>query len=480
LPTSSPILPLFVDLDGTLIKSDLLFESLLLLIKSNPFSIFLIPLWLCRGRAYLKYQLAQRVELSVDDLPLNPEFHAYLTAQHASGRSITLISASNQDQVKLVGERQALFQVAIGSDRNENLKAESKLRRIQQITGDNKFAYAGNSSADIPVWREAREVLMVNCPQNLRKKLAENGDSILCFDSPGPHLQTTLQKLLQAMRPHQWLKNGLIFLPLILSHQLDQSALLLQAAIGFVSFCLCASSVYLLNDMFDINSDRRHQSKRRRPIASGQLSLSYGFIGAPLLLLAAVLVATALPADFLQMLLLYWLITSLYSLYFKRLFLLDTVVLAILYTWRIMAGSAAISISTTFWLILFSLFLFLGLALVKRYAELMNLKSLGKSSVEGRAYRIEDLRVLSIIGIAANLAAVLVFTFYINASDTTNLYDTPIVLWLICPLLIYLLGRIWKLVLAGKLDEDPVIFAIGDYRSQTACVVGGIRIWLAL
>ena len=469
-------LPLFVDLDGTLIKTDLMFESVLLLIKKNLFYALLIPIWLLKGRANLKNQLAQRVEIPIELLPYNREFLSYLNEQRAAGRSITLISASNQNPVEKINQHLALFDAAIGSSETENLRAEKKLKRIKQINQSNSFAYAGNSSADLPIWSQAEQVLMVNCGDSLVAKLPEKADAITRFDSTS----FNLKKLLRTMRPHQWLKNGLIFLPLILSHQLNQADLLLQACLGFASFSLCASSVYFLNDMLDLNSDRQHQSKRFRPFAAGELSLAYGFIGAPLLLLAAFLVALMLPTDFLLVLLLYWLLTSFYSFYLKRLLLADALTLAVLYTLRIIAGSAAIAVVTTFWLLAFSLFLFLGLALVKRFTELSNLQAAGKTSVAGRAYNTANLRMLSIVGGCSSLIAVLVFTFYINAPETTRLYSEPAMLWLICPLLLYLLGRIWALAHAGKLDEDPVLFAITDRQSQIVTLLCGLLIWVSI
>lgn len=450
-------------------------ESLLLLVKQNLLLIALIPFWLLKGRAYLKHQLAQRVDVPVEHLPFNQEFLAYLKQQKQKGRELTLISASNQVAVAKVNEHLALFESAVGSDENINLKSVNKLRCIENLNSESDFAYAGNSRADLPIWSKASHVYMVNCNESLATKLPGKAGVITRFDSPG----SGLKKFWEAMRPHQWLKNGLIFLPLILSHQINQPELVLRACIGFVSFCLCASSVYLLNDMLDLNSDRQHQSKHLRPFASGELSLVYGFIGVPALLAAAFLVALALPFDFLMVLLAYWLLTSLYSFYIKRIFLVDVLMLAILYSIRIVAGSAAISVVTTFWLIAFSMFLFFGLALVKRFTELTNLQTQGKTTIDGRAYESSNLKMLSIVGGCSSLVAVLVFTFYINAPDITQLYSSPAMLWLICPLLLFLLGRIWFVAHAGKLDEDPLLFAITDRQSQAVTLLCGLLLWLA-
>lgn len=465
---------LYVDLDGTVIKTDLLFESLLLLLKKNVFMLFMVPLWLLKGRANLKHQIATRVELPVALLPLNPEFHSYLENEVERGRNIVLISASSQILVRKVSEHLGLFIDAMGSDPDHNLKARNKVTRILQLDPAGEFLYAGNSTADVPVWAECTEAILVNCQSSLASQVPH--ENVQHFDAP----QSTVRKFCQAMRPHQWLKNALIFLPLILSHQVNDLDLLLQACIAFLSFSLVASSVYLLNDMLDLNSDRQHPTKQSRPFAAGDLSLAYGLLGTPLLLVFGFGVALLLPAAFLPVLLGYWLLTTLYSLLLKGLYLIDVLTLAALYTWRIVAGSAAIAVTTTNYLLAFSFFLFLGLAMVKRYTEFLNLRSEGKTTVQGRGYDVAQLRTLAAIGVASSLIAVAVFAFYINAPATTQLYSSPIVLWAICPLMVYLLWRIWSLARKGKLDEDPVLFAITDRRSQFIAALCGLLIWLAI
>ena len=467
---------LYVDLDGTVIKTDLLFESILLLLKKNILLALLIPVWLLKGKANLKHELSKRVHIPVDLLPLNIEFHAYLKMEVERGRNIVLISASSQLPVRQVSDHLGLFIDAMGSDEDHNLKSENKVTRILQLDPAGGFSYAGNSKADIAVWSEASEVILVNCKKSLAESLQHGNENIQHFDAP----QSALKKFWQAMRPHQWLKNALIFLPLILSHQLNQPNLLLQACVAFLSFSFVASSVYLLNDMLDLNSDRQHQSKSRRPFASGDLSLAYGYLGAPLLLLLGFLIALWLPTEFVFVLLAYWLMTTLYSLLLKSLFLIDVLSLASLYTWRIIAGSAAIDVVTTYYLLAFSFFLFLGLAMVKRYTEFLNLQNQGKSSIEGRGYGVENLQTLASIGGGSSLVAVAVFAFYINAPATTELYSSPLLLWAICPLLLYLLWRIWTLARRGELDEDPVLFALTDRRSQLSAILCGLIIWLAI
>ena len=476
MPNSLNQSTLYVDLDGTVIKTDLLFESILLLLKKNFFLALLVPVWLLKGKANLKHQLSKRVHIPVELLPLNTEFHDYLKEEVERGRNIVLISASNQLPVRQVGDYLGLFIDAMGSDEDHNLKSKSKVTRILQLDPAGGFIYAGNSKADIAVWSEASEAILVNCKRSLAKSLQHGNENIQHFDVPQP----ALKKCWQAIRPHQWLKNALIFLPLILSHQLDQSNLLLQSCVAFLSFSFVASSVYLLNDMLDLNSDRQHRSKSRRPFASGDLSLVYGYLGVPVMLALGFLIALWLPSGFFPILLSYWLVTTLYSLRLKSLFLIDVLTLASLYTWRIIAGAAAISVITTYYLFAFSFFLFLGLAIVKRYTEYLNLRNQGKSSIEGRSYGVENLQALATIGGSSNLLAVMVFAFYINAPATTELYSNPLLLWAICPLLLYPLWRIWAFARRGELNEDPVLFALTDRRSQLSAALCGLIIWLAI
>ena len=466
---------LFVDLDGTLIRTDLLFESLLLLIRRNPFYLALVPCWLLKGRAWLKYQIVLRVTIDPAGLPYNEEFLAWLRDQRAQGRPMTLISGSNQQYVSAVAEHVGLFDAAIGSDEKTNLLALDKLRRIDEITRGKAFAYAGDSRADLPVWARAKQILLLNCGPEIRGRIAKHQADVLEFGS-APELRGPL---LRAVRPHQWIKNTLLFVPLILSHQLTQPQLLLACVVGFGSFSLCASSVYLLNDMLDLDNDRAHQTKRKRPFAAGELPLAAGFAAAPALLLGAFLVALLLPADFRVVLLLYWLTTCLYSFALKRIFLLDVITLAILYVLRVAAGAAAIAVVTTDFLMAFSLCFFLGLALVKRVTELANLQSAAADAVRGRAYRKTHKPLLFAIGALASAMAVVIFAFYINAPATTALYSMPAMLWLICPLLALLLGRIWRLARAGRLNEDPVLFAVEDRFSQLIVLAAGVLIWLA-
>ncbi|MDF1765120.1 MAG: UbiA family prenyltransferase [Gammaproteobacteria bacterium] len=481
MPTPAAPMPLFVDLDGTVIKSDLLFESVLWLLRHRPWTLLLLPFWLLRGRAYLKYAVANHACPELDHQPRNPEFEAYLHDEAARGRDLILISASDERLVRRVADQLGCFVDAIGSDAHTNLKGAAKLLRIQHLCGERRFAYAGDSHADLVVWQAAAQIISVNATPGVRSEInslpAENASlAPLHFDKPASRGRA----FWRALRPHQWLKNGLLFLPLLLSHQLGNFDLLLAACIGFTSFSLCASSVYLLNDMLDLESDRAHTSKHTRPFAAGDLSLRIGFVAAPLLLLAAFAIAASLKTEFIAVLALYWVATLLYSLVLKAIFLLDAVVLAGLFTARIIAGSAAIGVVTTDWLLAFSLCMFFGLALVKRYAELMNLQKRGKSASTGRGYRVEHLTLLRRLGLVSNSVAVAVFALYALAPSTVQLYSEPFLLLPACLGILYLVLRLWSIARAGELEEDPVRFAMRDHRSQLVLIACALVIWLAI
>lgn len=473
--TDSSAIDLYVDLDGTLIKSDVSFESLILLLKHNLLYLLLLPVWLSKGLANLKREIARRVDVPVRQLPMNPEFFEFLKQEKNAGRRLILISASDEKFVSAVGKTIDVFDQAIGSDGEFNLKAANKLQRILELSGDKPFAYAGNSRADLPIWAHAHQAILVNCPSSLGENLSAP-DHVQHYDPPAG----TARLLFKAMRPHQWLKNGLVFLPLLLAHQLGDLALVVKGLMAFVSFSLCASSVYLLNDLTDLNSDRLHPGKRSRPFAAGTLPLATGLAAIPALLLSAFIIALFLPLSFLGVLLLYWLLTTAYSLVLKRLFLVDVLVLAALYTLRIIAGAAAVSVPATHWLIAFALCLFLGLAIVKRVTELVNRGDESAAALAGRAYQWKHLELLTTMGISACSLAVLVFILYINDPATRALYGTPFILWLVCPLLIYLLWRIWTFARSGRLHDDPLIFAISDHLSQAIVVLCGVLIWLAI
>lgn len=467
--------PLCVDLDGTLVRTDLLIESVFALLKQNILFLILLPLWLLKGKHHLKQQIADRVELDVGLLPYHEPFVDYLKQQRAAGRRLILATASNLKFAKAVADHLGLFDDVLASDEQTNLSGRQKLERLRSRFGDGNFDYAGNARADVPIWAHAGEVILVNPERGVRAAVERGGRTALIFD--GGTGKFTLY--LKAMRLEHWLKNILVFVPLALAHQFHDPESLVRAGLAFLAFGLCASSVYLLNDLLDLPADREHPTKRHRPFAAGRISILYGTALIPGLLAASIAVAFLLPLEFVWVLGFYYVMTLAYSLRLKRAALVDVLVLAGLYTLRIIAGAAAVSVVLSFWLLAFSLFLFLSLALVKRYTELLALPEQGRDRAAGRGYYTVDLETLAHFGSSSAFMAVLVLAFYINSDAVKALYTRPEVLWLLCPLLIYLVSRIWLLARRNDLHQDPMVFAIRDRRSQWLVGVGGFLLWAA-
>jgi 4-hydroxybenzoate polyprenyltransferase len=459
--TLNPEVPLVVDLDGTLIRTDLLHESVFALIKRNVLYIFMLPLWLLRGKAHMKQQIADRVELKFDLLPYESEFLEYLRAEQKSGRRLILATASNAAFAEGVARHLGIFDDAVGSTPTENNSGSRKLRRIRALLNGADFAYAGNSRVDLPIWKESSGALLVNAPNGLRSRAEKVSTVVRVFDNK----RRVLLALMKAMRPHQWLKNILVFVPVVLTQQMSSAEMLMQSALAFISFSLCASSVYLLNDLLDLPSDRQHPKKRARPFAAGDLPILYGVVAKILLLGTSMLIALTLPPYFFPVLVLYYGCTMAYSLWLKRAALLDAVMLAGLYTLRLVAGAAAIFVAPTFWLLAFSMFIFMSLALIKRYSELILVQADGKGTLAGRAYQSVDTDTLAALGAASGYLAVLVLAFYINSDKVYQQYARPEALWLLCPMMMYWISRMWLLTRRGEMHDDPVVFTIRDKRT---------------
>lgn len=467
--------PLCVDLDGTLVKSDLLFESFLLLIKNNWLYVLLCPYWLLwGGKAYLKQQIADRVAINPALLPYSQHFLSYLKEEKAKGRYIALVTATDKKIATLIADHIGIFSEVIASDGLNNLKGKNKREVLNQRFGMNQYDYAGNDKADFDVWQHAREAILVNPTRAVVRKSKSITASIT---QTFVEQQQGVKVLLKLLRVHQYAKNLLIFSPLIAGHLFNAVAFL-DSTLAFIIFCLLASSAYLLNDLLDLEADRQHKTKCNRAFAAGDISISVGLVCAPLMFIAACLFALLLPANFYFALLSYYALTLLYSFYFKKIMLLDVFVLAVLYTLRIVAGIVAINSNFSPWFITFSIFIFLSLAFVKRYSELYLLQQQNKVSAVGRGYHVSDIDQLRIFGTISGYISVLVFALYIH-SDNAALYQTPELLWSIGLILLYWISRIWMLATRGELHEDPVLFAIKDKVSWIAVFISGLIFMLA-
>lgn len=457
---------LVVDLDHTLLKSDMLLESFWSAFGRDWRSPFRSVLALAQGKAALKRHLAETAHVDVKTLPYDPKVMAYIEAWRAAGGRTALVTASDEIIARDIAGHLQLFDEVHGSDGAENLKGERKAQFLTETYGEKQFSYMGDSEADLAVWKHARRAITVNLSDTMKTRATQVADEI-------EHLAThtpTISAYLKVIRPHQWMKNVLVFLPMLAAHQIN-GASLFASLLAFVSFNLVASSAYVLNDLLDLDADREHPRKRRRPFAAGSIPIASGaWMAAGLLGLGAVIAAFLGPA-FLAVMVGYFALTTGYSLYLKRRIVVDICVLAGLYTVRIVAGGAATGIPLSVWLLAFSIFFFLSLAAVKRQAELVDNVKQGKLKASGRGYHVNDLPIISMISISAGYVAVLVMVFYVNSPAVMQLYTHPEALWGVCAILLYWITRTVMLTHRGAMHDDPVVYAAKDRLSQICFLI---------
>ena len=466
-----------VDLDGTLLRSDLLMETAMAFLRSQPLRVFKLLGWLLRGKSALKEGLALETWIDVSVLPYDTQVIEMIKTQQANGRMIVLATASHVSLAERIAEHLQLFDLVLASNANRNLSGTNKRDLLVAHFGEGGFDYVGNSKDDLPIWKVSRNAHVVNPDRGVESRV-----SAMRVVQPTLHTNTVkLRDWRKAMRLHQWLKNALIFVPLLASHRFTQFELMRDGVFAFFCFGLCASSVYILNDMLDLGDDRHHKTKCNRPFASGRLSIKAGLIAVPTLLILAFGAAlTLLPWQFSAVMAAYYVVTLAYSLKLKRLMAVDVIVLAMLYTARIIAGVAAFSLTLTFWILAFSMFIFLSLAMVKRYAELRDARVREVTTLaRGRGYYPGDLDMIASLGASSGYLAVMVLALYIQDVKTTELYVTPHVIWLACPLLLFWVTRVWMLTHRGEMNEDPVVFAMRDRTSQMIGAVFLLMFWIA-
>lgn len=476
LPASkeSPSGPaLCVDLDGTLLNSDLLYESVLALLARNPLFLFVLPFWLLRGKAALKRELAERVVLPAETLPYNPQVLEALRATTLRPR--VLCTASDQLLAAPIAEHLGLFEEVIASDGRRNLSGANKAQALVERFGARGFQYMGNGSVDLAVWEQASAAWVVNSGRRLADKAAQHTTVLAHWPT-----RSRAKSWLKALRLHQWLKNLLVFVPLLTAHRFFDLTSVIQSIVALLAFGLCASGVYVLNDLLDLTPDRQHPRKRNRPFAAGRLPLLQGLFAAPALTLSGLALSLLCNLQFTLVLLAYYVMTLTYSLRLKRIVMIDVVLLAALYTVRIIGGTVAIQSDLSFWLLAFSMFIFLSLALLKRYTELHSVLASGKSKASGRGYAVEDLPLLQSLGAAAGYIAVMVMALYINSSESVELYRHPKLLWMICPILLYWVSRVWVVAHRGEMHDDPIVFAATDRISQIVVVLCGAFVLAAI
>ena len=461
--------PLIVDLDGTLIHTDMLHESALRVSRDRPLDVLRIPLWLMQGKAVLKRNLASRSSFDAALLPYNESLLAWLKEQRAAGRRLVLCTASDRAIADAVADHLGVFDEVLASDGSTNLAGHHKAEALERQYGHGGFDYVGNSSADLKVWGRARKAIVVNGARGLASK----AEALCGVEKEFPPPARGVRAWRKVLRVHQWLKNMLLFVPLVAAHQVFDMDHWLTLVLAFVSFSLCASTVYIANDLLDLESDRAHPRKRMRPFASGAVPAWHGVVVAPLLLAVSIALGAMVGGTFLPWLMFYFLLTCVYSLGLKKVILLDCITLAMLYTLRITAGAAALSMPLSFWLLAFSVFLFLSLAFVKRYAELLTQAQSGKHKVHGRGYYTTDEPLVLNMGVTAGYASAVVLALYLNSDNVLMLYEQPEAVWGAVPVLLFWISWIWMQAHRGNMHDDPVVFAVKDRASRLAGLAFG-------
>ncbi|WP_333826924.1 UbiA family prenyltransferase [Pararhodobacter sp.] len=454
---------LVVDLDGTLIRSDMLLESFWSGFARDWRTPLRAVAGLTQGRAALKARLAACGAPDPATLPYNPAVLAQIRDWRAAGGRVALVTAADQRLAQSVADHLGLFDAVHGSDGTTNLKGPAKAAFLRDTFGAGGFAYIGDHSADLPVWEIAHTALTVGASPALRAQVDALRPGATHLAPPANGMPAALR----AMRPHQWLKNLLVFLPMIAGHVFTLQTIA-QGVLAFIAFGLVASSVYLLNDLLDLSADRAHPRKRARPLASGALPLIRGMAMVPVLLVCGMALALFLGPMFLLVLTGYYALTVAYSLWLKRKILVDICVLATLYTLRVIAGGVATDIPLSVWLLAFAAFFFLSLAAVKRQAELVDAAERGVTNASGRGYQVSDLPFVSQIAVSSGFVAVLVMMLYLNAPEVLARYSSPWLLWGACLVLLYWVARMVLLAHRGQMDDDPVVYATRDPVSRVA------------
>jgi 4-hydroxybenzoate polyprenyltransferase len=460
-PNALTPVPLVVDLDGTLTTGDLLVEGLLTILRRNPLRFVLVCSQALLGIAQLKRAVATTSPLDLSQVVFREDLLEYLHQQRVSGRRLVLATAADRHYADAIAQHLRLFDEVLATEPGRNLVGLAKASALKSRFPAG-FLYAGDSRADLVVWGASSGALLVGPGKSLQSALPQGVPVVGQF---GESAGTQRSLWYRQLRVQQWLKNSLVFVPLLTGDTGFGWQPLAAALLAFFAFSLLSSATYIVNDLLDLPADRSHPSKRTRPLASGQIGLKPALGASLICLLAAVAICNLLPSGFSLAIGAYWVLSTAYSLSLKRRVLLDVLVLAVLFTLRVVAGALALQITTSHWLLAFSGAVFLSLALAKRCSELKMFVQLGKSTISGRGYTADDLQVLVPLGIAAAVSAVLVFGLFISAPETLIRYAEPSGLWVVAFSLTYWLGRLWIDVARGHVQGDPLVYTL----TQPAC-----------
>lgn len=472
--TAAASIPLVLDLDGTLIRTDSLIEQGVALLRRNPFAIFQLIGWLLAGRVMLKQKLAAAVQLDPELLPVNEELLAFAEAEAAGGRTIVLATAAHTNSAQAFRKRFTFISEVIATEGKINLKGKVKADALVKRFPDG-FDYAGDSRPDIEVWKRARNAIVVGASGSTLRNARRNANVTQVFKRPGG-----FKAFIRSLRPHQWAKNILVVVPAILSGRIIDSDAILPLVLAFFALSLTASATYVFNDIWDLHDDRAHWSKRRRPLASGTLSLPAGILGALLCLAAGLALALMAGTAVLQWVLVYVVVTIAYSLWLKRKVIHDAVTLAGLFTLRLVVGMVAVAAVPSPWLFVFAMFFFTSLACAKRHTEIARVIERGGFWVNGRGYRASDLPLVLAAGISSSVAAVVIMVLYIIEDvHQQSFIKNGDWLWALPPIIFMISCRIWITCQRGELDDDPIVFVVKDRVCLAYTALAGICFFFA-
>ncbi len=456
--------PICVDLDGTLVKTDLLFESIIQLLKRKPFFLFALLIWRLKGKAYLKSKIASLIPICTEFLPYNAKVVQFLRKAKQNNHLIFLATGSPKAYADQVAKHLGLFENTFSTEMGINLTRENKMRSLVHEFGEKGFVYIGNSRDDVPIWRAAHSAYFVNTPHSIQNQVKRFMTQTSVIDERA----ISLQSIVKQLRIYQWVKNALLFIPMITSHSWTGA---FDVFLAFFSFSFLSSVIYIVNDLFDLEADRQHPTKKNRPLASGELSIQFGLALAFVLVLMSFSLTYFLPKSFIGILFFYFIINISYNTVFKMKPIIDVLSLSMLYLLRVLGGHAVTGIPLSSWLTTFALFFFLSLALIKRYTECDT-----KESMKGRGYGPSDVTFISTLGIASNAISILVFALYLNTEQVAKTYQSPEYLWVSIPLLFYWINRLWLKAFRRQMDDDPVVFAIRDRISHYVAILLGLAI----
>ncbi len=476
--SGNPKTPICVDLDGTFVRTDTLWETIFQLLKINPSAFFkLLVAYVRHGRAGFKSAAADQLVVDPATLPYHQDVVNFIKKAKSEGHPILLVTGANQRiALAIANYHSGLFDDVIGSKPGSNNTGHDKADELVRRFGEKKFDYVGNSHADLKVWSRSAAAHVVGS-----RKLSKQAALYCPVSNQFPAATVSRSKSFRkALRPHQWVKNVIVFLPAVASNRLFDRDLIAHCILAFIAFSLCASGLYVMNDLLDLPADRRHKSKSNRPFAAGNLPLAWGAAMCPALLLSSLLVCLFLPTRFILVLATYIALTTSYSLHFKSRVLVDVFFLASLYTIRLVGGHEATQLPYSHWLTGFSIFFFLNLALVKRGSELVLLRNAGKLKTAGRGYLTSDVSTICNLGMVSGGLSVLYLAMYISSPEVLKIYQKPDLLLGLCPLLFYWIGRLWLIVDRGWMHHDPVVFALRDRVSYYILILATLLRFLAI